>query len=135
MGVPLNTPVERREFSRAYTKHWMALMNAHGKFMGAVVEYSESGRLGKYRLVKRRWNALNEAVETCAVFALKLGGNASPPVFKSQQDEHENLLLRFFLTKRAAPFVEYWAEVIDAAEAGAEVTIDPGDIPLWFDPE
>jgi hypothetical protein len=134
MNLPLNTRVETREVSHAYSEHWMALMNAQERFMLAMYEYlSEGSRRAKWRQVKQKVNSLHQASERCAAFCTKLGANASPPSFKSQRDEHEHAILAYFLTERAGPFIEYWKEMIAAADAGDEVTIDPDDIPPWTD--
>jgi hypothetical protein len=42
MGMPLDTPVEHRKFSAEYSRHWVALMNAHLKFMRCVFKHSRS---------------------------------------------------------------------------------------------
>jgi hypothetical protein len=77
-------------------------------------------------------------MRNCDAFVGKLSGTKKPgdvPVFKSEQDGHECLLLSRFLTERAIPFVEFWEGAIDAVDAGATLTIEPGDIPLWMDGE
>jgi len=56
-----------------------------------------------------------------------------PPVFKTEQAQHEHTLLMFFLTERAGPFIEYWRGAVDAVEAGAELMVRPSDIPPWCD--
>jgi hypothetical protein len=38
-----------------------------------------------------------------------------------------------FLKSRAEPFILFWAGALDAVDAGAELTINPGDVPVWFD--
>jgi hypothetical protein len=124
MHMPLNMPVEERTFSPGYSKHWADLMNAHGAFVIALNEYVDGARAvspGKWRLVKRRLMALDRAAVRCAEFA------------GSQQDEPERALMAFFLQGRAAPFIQYWAEAIDAVDDGASLTIRPGDVPKWFD--
>ncbi len=124
MHLPLNMPVEERTFSPGYSKHWADLMNAHGAFMIAVGKYSDGARAsstGKWRMVKRRLMALDQAAVRCAEFS------------GSQQDEPERVVMANFLQARAAPFIQYWAQAIDAVDDGASLTIRPGDIPTWFD--
>ena len=101
MGLPVDTPVENRTFSLDYSNHWVALMNAHGEFLSAVLEYIDGARAGspgKWRLVGRRLKALDETARRCVEFVGRLGGNALPPVFKTEQDEHEHALLGYFLS-------------------------------------
>jgi hypothetical protein len=133
IGAPLNTPVEEREFSSAYTDHWVDLMVAQAKFIDAIVSYSEKARVGRWRIVKRQFNSLIEAGGRCVAFLGELRCGANPPVFKSDQDEAEYGAMSYFLTERAAPFVQYWREAIDKLDAGASLTIKPSDIPRWFD--
>jgi hypothetical protein len=55
-NLPLNLPLEHREFSRVYSEHWFDLTGAHAEFMAAVGEYCDgarAGSLGKWRLLKR----------------------------------------------------------------------------------
>jgi len=40
IGVLLDTPVDERRFSAAYSKRWLALMDAHDAFMTALHDYS-----------------------------------------------------------------------------------------------
>jgi|SRR6476660_3554647 hypothetical protein len=128
LQLPLKTPVEDRTFSRDYSQHWVGLMNAHGEFLSAVLESP-----GKWRLIRRRLEALEEAARQCGKFVGRLGGNMVPPVFKTEQAQHEHTLLMFFLTERAGPFIEYWRGAVDAVEAGAELMVRPSDIPPWCD--
>lgn len=93
MNVPLNTPVEERTFSLEYSDHWFRLMDAHDGFAQAVSEYvagARAGSPGKWKLMRRRLTALDEAARKCVALLGKLGGDVLPPVFKSQQDEHEH---------------------------------------------
>jgi hypothetical protein len=136
MHLPLNTPVEEGKFSLEYSEHWFDLMDAHGAFVSAVDEYTagpRAGTRGKWRLMRRRLAALDAVAIECLAFVRKLGGNAKPLVFKSEQDEQEGGLLRFFLRERVAPFIQYWVEAINAVDAGAELRIESGDIPPWLD--
>ena len=80
LQLPLKTPVEDRTFSRDYSQHWVGLMNAHGEFLSAVLESP-----GKWRLIRRRLEALEEAARQCGKFVGRLGGNMVPPVFKTEQ--------------------------------------------------
>jgi hypothetical protein len=43
LGVPLNTPIEHREFSPAYTDHWVDLMVAQAKFVEAIKKIFREG--------------------------------------------------------------------------------------------
>lgn len=135
MNMPLNTPVEQRIFSAEYRRRWVHLMAAHSEFMQAVDEYTtgtRAGSSGKWKLMRRRLVALMQAFGQCVAFLGKLGGDVQPPVFKSEQDEHEHALLGHFLTERAEPFIQYWRDAIDAVNAGASLEIKPGDIPTWL---
>jgi hypothetical protein len=84
-------------------------------------------------LLKRRFAALVKAAKRCVAFLDERGGGVLPPVFKSKHDEGEYALMSFFLNERAAPFLQFWEKAIDTVEAGTELTIRPGDIPMWFD--
>jgi hypothetical protein len=133
VGLPPNLPLVRKEFSREYSEHWIDLMNAHAKFMIAVREFSDGARIGspgKWRLVKRRLDSLHKAMERCDNFIGKLSSN-----IKSEQDRHECALLSFFIADRALPFVEFWDEAIEVVDAGTPLTIKPGDVPIWNDPD
>ena len=139
LNIPLNTQVEDRNFSQKYTEHWEVLMNAHIEFMLAMCEAFDGAQAqspGKWQLVRRRLTALNRAANRCVEFVAELGGNVgadAEPVFKSEQDEQEYVLLGWFIAERAIPFIEYWAEAIDTVDAGSELTIEPGDVPPWTD--
>lgn len=135
MNMPLNTPVEERTFSAEYTRHWLRLMDAHGDFVQAVNDYTTGARAGspgKWKLMRRRLAALDQAFRQCVAFLGKLGGDVAPPVFKTEQDEHEYAGLGYFLTEHAAPFLTFWGDAMDAVDAGASLTIKPGDIPPWL---
>jgi hypothetical protein len=65
MGSPLNTPAEKPEFSLAYSKHWVELMNAHTQFVTAVQEYSRAkpgARSGKWTQIRRRLEDIGKAM-------------------------------------------------------------------------
>src|SRR5437879_312417 len=71
MGAPLNTPVEQREFSKEYSKHWFALMKAHDRFMLAVGEYADddsplAGTPGMWRLLRGRLRVLDQIARRCS---------------------------------------------------------------------
>jgi len=135
MKIPLTTPVEERTFSAEYTRHWVRLMDAHGGFLQAVNDYTtgaRAGSLGKWKLMRRKLVALGQAFRQCVAFLGKLGGDVLPPVFKTEQDEQEHAMLGHFLTERAAPFIKFWGDAIDAVDAGASLAIKPGDIPPWL---
>jgi hypothetical protein len=135
MNMPLNTPVEQRIFSAEYTRRWVHLMAANSEFMQAVDEYTtgtRAGSPGKWKLMRRRLIALDQAFRQCVAFLGKLGGDVLRPVFKTEQDEHEHALLGHFLTEHAEPFIRFWGDAIDAVDAGASLEIKPGDIPTWL---
>jgi hypothetical protein len=120
MHLPLNTPMEHREFSSEYTRHWVALLEAYAGFMVAVIKYSGTTSEAKWRTVVRRYNELVTLTE-------------KEPPFK---DENERVILAMFKEMRAIPFLEYWGDLIDAVEDGVEgLVIKPGDAPLWTHPE
>jgi hypothetical protein len=83
--------------------------------------------------MRRRLTALDQAAVECIDFVDKLGGNVQPPVFKSEQDGHEYMVLASFITERALPFIQFWADAVDAVEAGTAMRIDLGDIPPWIE--
>jgi len=123
VNLPLNLPVEHRTFSAGYSEHWLDLMNAHGSFMSAVIEYADgprAGSPGKWRLVGRRLDALRKGMLECDAFIAKL-------------DKIEGQMLAWFLLERAMPFVAYWESAIEAVNGGTPLTIKPGDIPVWVD--
>lgn len=117
MGMPLDTPVEHRMFSAEYTRHWVALMNAHLKFMRCVFKHSQSPTPKTWAKMDRRFDELSALAQT------------SPPL----KDDTEQTILETFKQERAFPFLEYWAGALDAVEDGAELTIRPGDIPMWVE--
>jgi hypothetical protein len=136
VNLPLNLQVEHRTFSREYTRHWVRLMNAHGAFERAIEDYTagpRAGSLGKWKLLRRRLDALESIGVDCLAFLNKLGGDVEPQVFKSDQDRHEHDLLCFFLSERAVPFIQYWNEELDIVEAGCKLRIKQGDIPPWIE--
>jgi hypothetical protein len=63
MGMPLNTPVERREFSEAYSKQWLGLMKAHGNFCGALAGYIEVSSAPKWRKLRKSVDGIFNAME------------------------------------------------------------------------
>jgi hypothetical protein len=86
--------------------------------------------------VRRRCAALDDAASRCIDFAARLGGNVAAgaePVFKSLQDKHEYALLSMFITQRAIPFIEFWANAIETVDDGTALAIEPGNIPPWVD--
>ena len=46
MHLPLNLPITHRTFSADCARHWFDLMDAHGKFVAAVLEYLDGARAG-----------------------------------------------------------------------------------------
>lgn len=78
----------------------------------------------------------DKAAVRCLDFVAELGGNVpvgAEPVFKSEQDVHEYVLLGAFIAERALPFIEFWADAVDVVEAGGTLTITASDIPRWVD--
>ena len=126
-GLPLNTPVEDRTFSAAYSKHWLPLMDAHAAFMRAIGEFSDTQAPGKLTLAKRRLAALDAATARCVDFMSELDTS------DAEQDMHEAALLQFFITERALPFLEFWENAVAAVDAGTALTINLADIPRWTD--
>src|ERR1700730_14269837 len=142
MGKPLDMPVEDRSFSEEYSQHWVALMNAHDRFMITVSEYSggpRAGSVGKWKLVKRRFAGLCNEMQNCDAFVgRRFGGEQLSKVrdgTASQQEQQECHVMAFFLTERAMPFAAFWESAIDAVDDGTPLTIKPGDIPRWTDEE
>jgi hypothetical protein len=139
VGLPVNLPLEHREFSAEYSEHWLALLKAKTDFVIAVRRYSDGGPRAatarQWKLLKRRFASLTKAMQDCDAFVSKLGGNTNPPVYKSEHDRGECLVMAYFLTERAMPFAEFWQSAFDAVDAGTPLTIRPGDIPKWIDEE
>jgi hypothetical protein len=128
MGLPLNTPVETRTFSKDYSKHWLAMMDAHGKFMTAMFVYCSSDQSpSRWHQVKRKLHMLDQKVIR-AIDTLEQLGEAG---LGSEQEQHEYALLRMFVVERALPFLSYWNDAIEAVEAGGSLTITASDIPRW----
>lgn len=117
MGYPLDTPVEHRWFSAEYTRHWVAMMNAHLKFMRCVIKCSQSSTPAAWGKVQQRFDELIAVVQT------------SRPL----KDDMELAILEEFKQGNAFPFLQYWADALAAVENGAELTIRPGDIPTWVE--
>jgi hypothetical protein len=134
-GLPLNTAVQHRTFSEEYSEHWVRLMQAHSKFMGAVLDYTEhSGSPRKWKGVKRRLRALWKEGKRCDAFIGKRLGITGPREALSEDEERETLVLVQFLSERAVPFLEFWDGVIDEVEGGTALTIRfPDDVPPWCD--
>ena len=43
------------------------------------------------------------------------------------------MLLAWFITERAIPFIGFWEDAIDEVETGGRLTIALGDVPRWVD--
>jgi hypothetical protein len=62
----------------------------------AVNDYTTGARAGspgKWKLMRRKLVALDQAFRQCAGFLGELVGDVLPPVFKNEQDEHEHAIL------------------------------------------
>jgi hypothetical protein len=107
--------------------------------MIALRQYCEASpaesRSKKWQLVRRRLNALDKAAGRCVEFLGGLRSNVLPPALKPEQDESGHDLLEFLVRERAAAFIKYWRDVLDAVEAGNALRIEWSDIPPWFDDE
>jgi hypothetical protein len=131
IGVPCNTPVVHREFSREFSRHWRSLVDAQVRFLNAVYEYAADGQnasVRKRQQVGRRLDDITKAIRRSDAFAGSLGD-----ANRSDQDRHEQDILTSFLIQRAVPFVEFWREAIEALDDGVPLEIKPKDIPVWFD--
>ena len=134
-----STPVNDQQCSEAYSRHWLALMNAHMEFMNAVCECSDAEPDAVSPCLwqaGRRLEALQKAAGHCVDFVAELGGDVpagAEPVFKSDQDATEYVLLRWFVAERAIPFIDFWANAFIAIADGSGLTIRPEDIPPWTD--
>jgi len=86
-----STPVNDQQCSEAYSRHWLALMNAHMEFMNAVCEYSDAELDAVSPCLwqaGRRLEALQKAAGHCVDFVAELGGDVpagAEPFFKSDQ--------------------------------------------------
>lgn len=131
-GLPPNIPLEHREFSREYTKHWFGLHRAQSNFVTAVKEYSDGARAGspgKWQLLKRRLASLCKAMQDCDAFIGKVsGGSIESPAIEAQ-------IMAGFLVDRAMPFAAFWEEAVAAVDGGTPLTINFDDIPPWIDAE
>lgn len=101
MKMQLNTPVEQRTFSAEYSRRWFRLMAAHDEFLQADVTGTRAGSPGKWKLIRCKLLALDQAFSQCVALLGKLGGGVLPPEFKTEQDAHEHAFLGYFLTERA----------------------------------
>jgi hypothetical protein len=117
MGLPLDTPVEHRVFSKEYSHHWFALMDAHYKFMDIMYEFVDASTPAMLKRVRRRFDKLVALVKTSPRF----------------EDATERAILATFKQKHALPFLEYWTDALDAIADGTGLTIYPGDIPTWVE--
>ena len=130
MRLPLNTPIQHRFFCKEYTEYWIALMGAHSAFMTAMNEASagpRAGSRGKLRLMMRRFETLKQEIHNCDDLVGRLIAG------DSEQDRDEAHILGHFLEQRAAPFVDFWREAIDAVERGETFSFHSYEIPLWVD--
>jgi hypothetical protein len=141
VGAPLNMRVEHLNFSEAYSRHWFALMNAQAKFQSAMFRFllDDEKRPAKWWSARRRFIALEMEVDrTVEFWAVELGGNQpyeAAPAFKSEQDAREYHLLHYFISERVWPYLDFWRDAIDEAEAGNVPTFKLSDIPPWVDDE
>jgi hypothetical protein len=142
---PIKAPDDLRHYLGAGTARRAAFAPSHASPWGgtgsrspAVREYCDDAdpRPGKWKLVRRRFVALDKAVIRCFDFVAELGGKVpvgAEPVFKSEQDAHEYVRLGAFIAERALPFIEFWADAVDVVEASGTLTITASDIPRWVD--
>ena len=139
LGRPLNTPISHHAFSEAYSRHWFALMDATLSSRTPCSDFlDETQSPSKWWSARRKFIALEQEADRCVGFWIALGGNTpldAAPVFNSEQDAREYALLDFFISKRACPFLEFWQNVIEEAEAGNVPTFRLSDIPPWLDDE
>ena len=117
MGMPLNTPVETRYFSEAYSRQWFGLDKVRDAFMFALYDYD--GETVKWKRIKKRFDGLIKAVNRCNACIGKL------------EDPNEQMILHAILEQRAVPFLQYWEDALDAIDNGATLTITPADWPRW----
>jgi hypothetical protein len=117
MGVPLNTPItEVHTFSKAYSKQWFGLMKAHDSFCDALANYIEAQSLPTWKRVRKSFNGIVRETKRAGLAGGKF------------EDPNEQRLLDAFLIQRAAPFIEYWLDALDAVEDGAELRITVADL-------
>ena len=114
-------------------------MNAHMEFMNAVCECSDAEPDAVSPCLwqaGRRLEALQKAAGHCVDFVAELGGDVpagAEPVFKSDQDATEYVLLRWFVAERAIPFIDFWANAFIAIADGSGLTNRPWATPPWTD--
>jgi hypothetical protein len=123
MGAPLNTPVEHKVFDGPVSKHWLQIAKAEIGFDDAFAAYIErpnAGELGKFRLMKRRNEALHKAAANASLF-----------VEQYDQDLAQQFLLSE-LVGRSLNAVTWWRDTLSACEAGETLEIALGDVPRAF---
>ena len=134
MGVPLNSPVEDRTFSKEHETHCKKLMKAHYNFIKAIYDFVDGKEeaalsLRQQLLLLRKFKVLRREVRRCDTFVTKrMDGDPADQKTKEVQ------VMDYFVRERAIPFINYWEDAFHAAEHGG-MTIKPDDIPKWTDDE
>jgi hypothetical protein len=112
MGLPLNTPVEHREFAPESTKLYLALWGDLTEFCNKMYAYHDRSTPKTFRAWKRALTKIDRDAKALFDYAVDL---------KSAEGD----VLLGFLLHRVTPFTEGWAEVFGALEDGEEVQIEP----------
>jgi hypothetical protein len=121
MGAALNSPGAHEKFGPALAKCQDRLVCAQLRFLNTVFRYARGKHsFYKRRQVGRRLDDIREAIRRSDAFADRLGDT-------NRSD------LKSFLSERAAPFVEFWQNAIEALDNGLPLEINPKAIPIWFD--
>lgn len=119
MGVPLNTPVEHREFARESTKHWVALWNDLNAFCNAMCAYHDDSNEKTFEAWKRVLGKMGRHAKALLTHADRL------------EDRDEAAILYAFVERQVAPFRDGWCEVFEALEEGEPVTMRPINEWAW----
>ena len=85
----------RQQHGVSLSFYWYALMREHARFIKAVND--RTSPLSQWRTARRRYIRLSRIV-------------AARPHLR---DKNERELLSYFITNRALPFLEFWADVIE----------------------
>jgi hypothetical protein len=113
MGLPLNMPVQHRQFAREGTKHYTALWSDLTAFCNAMYDYRDNSTEKNFKGWKRVLGKMRRRAKELLAHADRL------------EDRHEAACLHAFIERKVAPFYDGWCEVFEALESGEPVTIRP----------
>jgi hypothetical protein len=116
MGLPLNTPVERRTLQRETSKQYLRLWDDLTAFCLKMVEYNADPSEKSFKAWTRAFDTLDRHARATTKYIAKLKGG---------DHEVEGFLLGMFIERKVVPFMEGWDEIFAALEDGEQVTIAP----------